>query len=544
MHIYGPRCYRHPCHFQKRAQGGGSQRFCGRSGPEVPPQNTKAADEQKVIATSDAVEHKKSVSPPPTQKVQTIVATDDTADQKKSSSLPSPQVVTVEKVEFPVERGVDAQKTDAASQQKQTVALPAVEEVATTQTPVSLEKRNATQASIGFSSSTDDAPPQATRAAKRKAPGKNRRTKQRKTSLMPHATNPRKALAVSSTARGRSTVTKTQTKPSRRVTLPHVPTSDSECAYTGEDDHGSGGDDASDKEESSEASSDESTDVATQASDPFADLPSHETPFDLPPDLQFLEEKKPRERKSAFSTTREKIAVAHAGVPKHAEALLRKGYRPWDQVTKALEYYGVTTGYRFRIRSSQPVAKCKGPDGIPIPEKFKHGFKNYRCIHGVMQASRGGGTRDAKLNFTDCKARFDAVVSKVTTEGAGSTWCILLKNEWREHNHCKDKGRRVRGVNDVPYEGPVADSIAVLADVGTGSRQIASYASGRRVSSQVIRNVLRRLQQNSTAQARLKNLLHTLKQIDGSKVLVIQDDLDITGGIVIQTRVQKLAFTQ
>ncbi|KAE9122095.1 hypothetical protein PF006_g17730 [Phytophthora fragariae] len=49
---------------------------------------------------------------------------------------------------------------------------------------------------------------------------------------------------------------------------------------------------------------------------------------------------------------------------------------------------------------------------------------------------------------------------------------------------------------------------------------------------------------NSSAAERLKNLLHELKQVDGSEVLVIQDDLDITCGIVIQTRVQKLACEQ
>ncbi|KAG2948798.1 hypothetical protein PC117_g5734 [Phytophthora cactorum] len=60
----------------------------------------------------------------------------------------------------------------------------------------------------------------------------------------------------------------------------------------------------------------------------------------------------------------------------------------------------------------------------------------------------------------------------------------------------------------------------------------------------LIRNVLRRMQTNPSAQERPKNLLHELKQVDGSEVLMTQDDWDITCGVVIQTRVQKLAFEQ
>ncbi|KAF1776811.1 hypothetical protein GQ600_11472 [Phytophthora cactorum] len=59
----------------------------------------------------------------------------------------------------------------------------------------------------------------------------------------------------------------------------------------------------------------------------------------------------------------------------------------------------------------------------------------------------------------------------------------------------------------------------------------------------VIRNVLRWMQTDSSAQERLKNLLHELKQEDGSGVLMIQDDVDIKCGVVIQTRVQSLPLS-
>ncbi|OWZ01514.1 hypothetical protein PHMEG_00027075 [Phytophthora megakarya] len=71
-----------------------------------------------------------------------------------------------------------------------------------------------------------------------------------------------------------------------------------------------------------------------------------------------------------------------------------------------------------------------------------------------------------------------------------------------------------------------------------------SIHKGQNVPSQIIRIFLRRMQANNAAQERLKEMLHSLKQVEGSEVLFIQDDLDITCGIVLQTRVQKLALEQ
>lgn len=63
---------------------------------------------------------------------------------------------------------------------------------------------------------------------------------------------------------------------------------------------------------------------------------------------------------------------------------------------------------------------------------------------------------------------------------------------------------------------------------------------GRQVSSQLIRNLIRHMHNNTSSQDRLKTLLHNLKQVDGCEVLMIQDDIDITRGIVVQTQAQKL----
>ncbi|KAE8997013.1 hypothetical protein PR002_g19146 [Phytophthora rubi] len=177
------------------------------------------------------------------------------------------------------------------------------------------------------------------------------------------------------------------------------------------------------------------SDAPTQVTDPFEDL-------------------------SSTSGDREKVAAAHVDVINHADAVLRKGYQSWQQLMEALKAYGIAKGFHFRIRSSKSVVKCRGSDGPEIPADFIFGFRSFRCIHDVMQASRGDGVRDSHVNFTDCKARFDAFVTRVTTADGGQVWAGVFE----ESTTCTSGG-------------PVADNVAVLADADTGSQQMASYAT-------------------------------------------------------------------
>ncbi|RAW27471.1 hypothetical protein PC110_g16134 [Phytophthora cactorum] len=112
-------------------------------------------------------------------------------------------------------------------------------------------------------------------------------------------------------------------------------------------------------------------------------------------------------------------------------------------------------------------------DAAEIPQDVKYWLKRYRCIHGVIQPSRGGGVRDAYVNFTDCKARFDVAVTKVKIEDDSAVWFIIAKNEWRTHNHHMDAVPRVRWANNLSKKGAVMDSIAIITDAGAGPRQIA-----------------------------------------------------------------------
>ncbi|KAJ8542584.1 hypothetical protein ON010_g12229 [Phytophthora cinnamomi] len=59
-----------------------------------------------------------------------------------------------------------------------------------------------------------------------------------------------------------------------------------------------------------------------------------------------------------------------------------------------------------------------------------------------------------------------------------------------------------------------------------------------RVSSAHITNVLN----ERTANDRLKDKLHGLRQLDGSDVPVMQDQMDVTSGVAMQTKVQKQMF--
>ncbi|KAG4046729.1 hypothetical protein PC123_g17894 [Phytophthora cactorum] len=211
----------------------------------------------------------------------------------------------------------------------------------------------------------------------------------------------------------------------------------------------------------------------TQLTEPFAGLAVRQTPCNLPSEILFLKETFLREHKSEKSETPTKITAAHVDIPTHAEAFPRNGYRSWDQVVTAAETYVGSHGFRFRIRSSQLVSTCKRSDAAEIPQDVKYWLKRYRCIHGVIQPSRGGGVRDAYVNFTDCKARFDVAVTKVKIEDDSAVWCIIAKNEWRTHNHHMDAVPRVRWANNLSKKGAVMDSIAIIADAGAAPRQIA-----------------------------------------------------------------------
>ncbi|OWZ10497.1 Serine protease [Phytophthora megakarya] len=65
---------------------------------------------------------------------------------------------------------------------------------------------------------------------------------------------------------------------------------------------------------------------------------------------------------------------------------------------------------------------------------------------------------------------------------------------------------------------------------------------GCKVTPQQTRTLLRSIMGHDSVKDHMKNMLHALRQLDGSGVLVIQDQFDVTCGVVMQTKIQKMMF--
>ncbi|KAF1318594.1 Zinc finger swim domain-containing protein 3, partial [Globisporangium splendens] len=87
----------------------------------------------------------------------------------------------------------------------------------------------------------------------------------------------------------------------------------------------------------------------------------------------------------------------------------------------------------------------------------------------------------------------------------------------------------------------------VLADANASTKNITQYVSdnlGHPISPQQVQNLLRRTLGQSTAEVRVKAMLHAFVQTKGNDVLLVQDQMDITCAVVLQTSVQKAMFEQ
>ncbi|KAG3017901.1 hypothetical protein PC120_g10748, partial [Phytophthora cactorum] len=65
---------------------------------------------------------------------------------------------------------------------------------------------------------------------------------------------------------------------------------------------------------------------------------------------------------------------------------------------------------------------------------------------------------------------------------------------------------------------------------------------GRKFTPQQTKNLLKRIGNNKSSQDRLKMFLYALAQVEGNEVMLMQDQFDVTCGIVIQTPAQNLCF--
>ncbi|OWZ08097.1 Sedoheptulokinase, partial [Phytophthora megakarya] len=132
---------------------------------------------------------------------------------------------------------------------------------------------------------------------------------------------------------------------------------------------------------------------------------------DLPPHLQHLEEKAPRERSSKTKAERDAMLAAHVNIDNRLPPVPRKGYISWGTWEAAYKKYCEDNRIGFRTCTSKPVGVYNRKSNVHLDEAtFHRSFVNYRCRHGVHQKRRGKGKRNTDVNYTGCRARFDVAI--------------------------------------------------------------------------------------------------------------------------------------
>ncbi|KAG4043059.1 hypothetical protein PC123_g21468 [Phytophthora cactorum] len=189
------------------------------------------------------------------------------------------------------------------------------------------------------------------------------------------------------------------------------------------------------------------------------------------------------------------------------------------------------------------LALSTNPPELHYPREFEWTHKTLRCTHGVTQGSRSKGHRNRKSRYRACKARLTAVVAPV----ARNTHAILIRNENHTHSH-PNTGTQASAyltTKTLPLDERDREDVKTLADARVSSTHITNFLNdciGCKVTPQQTCNLIRSIMGQESGEDRLKDMLHAFRQIEGSGVLVIQDQMDGTCGIVMQTKVQKMMF--
>ncbi|ETO68369.1 hypothetical protein F444_14777, partial [Phytophthora nicotianae P1976] len=212
----------------------------------------------------------------------------------------------------------------------------------------------------------------------------------------------------------------------------------------------------------------------------------------------------------------------------------------WRDFEKQFTEYMEKNNLKFRVRSSERTESYNKTHQDQIPVTFEYSQRIYRCTHGVSQKSRSKGHRNRKQRYCKCSARLTAIVCRVL----GNHYEIVLRNQNHTHSHSNSETQASSYLTTatLPLDNQDLEDVKTLTDARVSSTHITNFLNDRIVTPQQTRNLIRSIMRQDSAQDRMKDLLHALRQLDGSDVLVIQDQLDITCGVLMQTKVQKMMF--
>ncbi|KAG2975752.1 hypothetical protein PC120_g25791, partial [Phytophthora cactorum] len=168
-------------------------------------------------------------------------------------------------------------------------------------------------------------------------------------------------------------------------------------------------------------------------------------------------------------------------------------------------------------------------------------FKRMWCTHGASRESRGEGRRDYDSQFTGCEAGFLVRSERAVVDGQAK-WQVSVApgSEISLHNHKTNKliYDSYHGAKSMLLTPQARQELGLLTEMKTITADITRYLSDKLdmvITPQVTRNIVRQVLGKSSTE-RSKVILDSFADEDsGNEVLLVQDQLDITCIIAMQT---------
>ncbi|KAK1929226.1 Zinc finger SWIM domain-containing protein 3 [Phytophthora citrophthora] len=199
-----------------------------------------------------------------------------------------------------------------------------------------------------------------------------------------------------------------------------------------------------------------------------------------------------------------------------------KSYETWEEFEEVYSKYKKKNKLKFRVWSSEKTALYNRrvrvlPENLPV---------HTRSIPGI-QIQSPPQPQDSLL--------------QVQSEVNGRS----QPNHTRSHPTTGTEAPSYLTTKTLPLDDEDREDVKTLADARVSYTHITNFLNDRlgcKVTPQPTRNLLRSIAGQDSGEDHMKNMLHALRQLDGSDVLVIQDQFDVTCGVVMQTKVQKMMF--